>query len=55
VRCMAAGIHDDQGRLIAGLSISAPSDRLEDSWEGKLKQVAAAISAALGAQSVSAR
>jgi DNA-binding IclR family transcriptional regulator len=55
VRCMAAGIHDDQGRLIAGLSISAPSDRLEDSWEGKLKQVAADISAALGAQSVSAR
>jgi hypothetical protein len=25
VRCMAAGIFDDQGKLVAGLSISAPS------------------------------
>jgi DNA-binding IclR family transcriptional regulator len=32
VRCMAAGIYDDQGRLVAGLSISAPADRLDDSW-----------------------
>src|SRR6185436_20332907 len=28
VRCMAAGIYDDQGRLVAGLSVSAPADRL---------------------------
>ncbi|MEO7337909.1 MAG: IclR family transcriptional regulator, partial [Caldimonas sp.] len=28
VRCMAAGILDDQGKLVAGLSISAPADRL---------------------------
>jgi DNA-binding IclR family transcriptional regulator len=48
VRCMAAGIHDDQGKLIAGLSISAPADRLEESWEGRLKETAAAISATLG-------
>ncbi|MEO6407598.1 MAG: IclR family transcriptional regulator [Burkholderiaceae bacterium] len=48
VRCMAAGIVDDQGKLIAGLSISAPADRLEDSWLGKLEQTAAEISAALG-------
>ena len=32
VRCMAAGIHDDSGKLIAGLSISAPADRLQDEW-----------------------
>jgi DNA-binding IclR family transcriptional regulator len=48
VRCMAAGIHDDQGRLVAGLSISAPADRLEESWLGKVKATAAEISAALG-------
>ena len=48
VRCMAAGIYDDQGKLIAGLSISAPSDRMDDGWLPKLKTTASAISAALG-------
>jgi DNA-binding IclR family transcriptional regulator len=48
VRCMAAGIYDDQGRLVAGLSISAPADRLEESWLPKLRATAAQISAALG-------
>jgi DNA-binding IclR family transcriptional regulator len=48
VRCMAAGIYDDQSRLIAGLSISAPADRLEESWLITLKDTAAQISTALG-------
>ena len=48
VRCMAAGIYDDQSRLVAGLSISAPADRLDDSWLPKLKQTANDISSALG-------
>lgn len=48
VRCMAAGIHDDQGRLVAGLSISAPADRIDESWLTKLQNTAAEISAALG-------
>jgi len=48
VRCMAAGIYDDQGRLVAGLSISAPADRLEESWLPKLRGTAGQISAALG-------
>lgn len=48
VRCMAAGILDDQGRLVAGLSISAPADRLEESWMEHLRATAAQISAALG-------
>ena len=48
VRCMAAGIHDDQGRLVAGLSISAPADRLEEGWMEKLRSTAAGISTALG-------
>ena len=48
VRCMAAGIFDDQGKLIAGLSISAPADRLEESWAERVKTTAAQISASLG-------
>jgi DNA-binding IclR family transcriptional regulator len=48
VRCMAASILDDQGKLVAGLSISAPADRLEESWLERLKETAAQISAALG-------
>jgi DNA-binding IclR family transcriptional regulator len=48
VRCLAAGIFDDQGKLLAGLSVSAPADRLEESWEGRVRATAAEISAALG-------
>jgi DNA-binding IclR family transcriptional regulator len=48
VRCMAAGIHDDQGKLVAGLSISAPGERMDEGWLPKLKATAGAISAALG-------
>src|SRR5512144_2955204 len=48
VRCMAAGILDDQGKLVAGLSISAPADRLEEAWLDRLKATAAKISASLG-------
>ena len=48
VRCMAAGIYDDQDKLVAGLSISAPADRLEDNWLPKLQHTAQEISAALG-------
>lgn len=48
VRCMAAGIHDDSGKLIAGLSISAPADRLQDEWLDDLMNTAKQISAALG-------
>ncbi len=48
VRCMAAGIYDDQDKLIAGLSISAPADRLDDGWLPKLQHTAQEISAALG-------
>ncbi len=48
VRCMAAGIYDDQSKLIAGLSISAPTDRLDEQWLAKLRITADEISAALG-------
>ena len=48
VRCMAAGIYDDQNKLIAGLSISAPADRLDEQWLPKLQATANEISKALG-------
>jgi IclR family transcriptional regulator, carbohydrate utilization repressor len=48
VRCMAAGIYDDQGRLVAGLSISSPADRLDEGWLLKLQATAREISGALG-------
>ena len=48
MRCMAAGIYDDQGKLVAGLSISAPADRLEEAWLERLRAAAARISASLG-------
>ena len=48
VRCMAAGIYDDQNKLIAGLSISSPSSRMEDSWMPRLKATAKEISTTLG-------
>ena len=48
VRCVAAGIFDDQKKLVAGLSISAPADRLNEDWLPKLKNTVSAISEALG-------
>lgn len=50
VRCMAAGIRDDSGRLIAGLSISAPADRLQEEWLEDLVSTVNQISAVLGYQ-----
>ena len=48
VRCVAAGIFNDQKKLVAGLSISAPADRLNEEWLPKLKHTADEISTALG-------
>jgi len=48
VRCIAAGICDDTGKLVAGLSISAPAERLQDAWIPKLVATAKGISEALG-------
>lgn len=48
VRCMAAGIYDDQGTLVAGLSISAPAERLKEEWLPKLQATASEISTTLG-------
>lgn len=48
VRCIAAGIYDDQGKLLAGLSISAPADRLDEEWLAKLQSTTEQISTSLG-------
>lgn len=48
VSCIGAGIRDGDGTLIAGLSISAPVDRLDKSWPAKVMAAADAISHALG-------
>lgn len=48
VRCIAAGIFDDTGKLVAGLSISAPAERLQDEWIQALVDSARTISEALG-------
>jgi len=45
---MAAGIYDDSERLVAGLSISAPAERLEEAWLDRVKATARQISTALG-------
>ena len=48
VSCIGAGIYDDEGRLAAGLSVSAPSNRLDKNWGPKVKEVADSISRAIG-------
>jgi DNA-binding IclR family transcriptional regulator len=50
VRCIAAAIRDDSGKLVAGLSLTAPADRLNDAWIGELTDTAQRISAAIGAR-----
>ena len=48
VRCIAAGVRDDSGRLVAGLSVSAPAERMQDDWVEDLLNTAGRISARLG-------
>lgn len=48
LRCIAAPVRDDSGQLVAGLSISAPTDRHKADWAPVLKETADAISEAIG-------
>ncbi len=48
VSCIGAGIYNDESQLVAGLSVSAPSDRLDKAWAAQLRQTADNISRALG-------
>jgi DNA-binding IclR family transcriptional regulator len=48
VSCMAAGIYDDAGHMVAGLSLSAPTDRLQRDWAKPLMDTALQISRGIG-------
>lgn len=48
VRCIAAGIRDDSGVLVAGLSLSTPAERFDADRAAQVRQTAEEISAALG-------
>jgi len=50
VSCIGAGIYNDEGKLVAGLSVSAPSDRLNKAWAAQVRQAAERISQAIGHQ-----
>src|SRR6195256_776449 len=40
VRCVAAGIRDDNGTLVAALSLSSPADRMKAHWGPLVKETA---------------
>ena len=48
VSCLAAGILDDTGKLVAGLSLSAPTDRIQADWLRSLQDTALQISKGMG-------
>jgi DNA-binding IclR family transcriptional regulator len=48
VSCIGAGIYDDDGRMVAALSLSAPSDRLHPAWTPRVRSAADTISRAIG-------
>ena len=48
LRCVAAPIHDDEGNLVACLSVSAPTERHKPDWVDQVKRTADEISHALG-------
>jgi DNA-binding IclR family transcriptional regulator len=48
VRCIAASVRDDSGRVVAGLSLSAPAERMNDEWASDLITAAQNISQQLG-------
>ncbi len=48
VACIGAGIRNDQNRLVSGISVFAPSDRMRWSWADRVKETADKISLAIG-------
>ncbi len=48
LKCVAAPIRDDEGRIIAALSVSAPADRHDPDWARQVKQTADKVSQTLG-------
>jgi DNA-binding IclR family transcriptional regulator len=54
VACVGVPLHDPHGKMVAGLSISAPRDRRRESWIPVIKKAGADISARLGYMAKSA-
>jgi DNA-binding IclR family transcriptional regulator len=48
VRCVAAGIRDDGGTLVAALSLSTPADRMKTQWGPLVKETADRVSRSIG-------
>ena len=48
VRCVAAGIRDDGGNLVAALSLSTPADRMKVQWGPLVKETADRVSRSIG-------
>lgn len=48
LRCIAAGVRDDTGELVAGISVSAPAERYNPDWVPLVRETADAISRAIG-------
>jgi len=48
VRCIGAAVHDDTGALVAGLSVSAPAERMKTAWAGLVRDTAAKIARSIG-------
>jgi DNA-binding IclR family transcriptional regulator len=48
VSCLAAAILDDTGKLVAGLSLSSPTDRMQADWLKALQDTALQISKGMG-------
>ncbi len=52
VACIGAPVRDAEGKLVAGLSVSAPADRHKPGWADALQHASRQIGAALGYQAV---
>lgn len=48
LKCVAAPIYDDEGTIVAALSVSAPADRHDPEWAAQVRKTADAVSHALG-------
>jgi DNA-binding IclR family transcriptional regulator len=55
VRCVAAGVRDDGGQLIAALSLSTPADRMKSQWGPLIKETAERVSHTIGHRQREAR